>query len=90
MTFDFVTLRRFIRCGNSRSRILLLYINIIITPNNSFLHFRKVLIVTNSQVTKAHLILKRLTRTTGMVDSFPKNSCGVSDVLSKSVFLDHS
>ena len=81
VTFDFVTLRRFIRCGNSRSKILLLYNNIIITHNNSHLHFPKVLIVTNSHVTKAHFIrrfvLKRLTRTTGMVDSFPKNYCGL-------------
>ena len=72
VTFDFVTLRRSIRCENSQSKILLLYNYIIITHNNSLLHFRKVLIVTNSHVTKAHIVLKRLTRTTEMVDSFPE------------------
>ena len=55
VTFDFVTLRRSIRCENSQSKILLLYYNIIITHNNILLHFRKVLIVTNSHVTKAHI-----------------------------------
>ena len=43
------------RCGNSQSRILLLYYNIIITYNNSTLHSSEVLIVTKSHVTEAHI-----------------------------------
>ena len=35
VTYDIVTLRRFMRCKESWSRILLLYINIIVTYNNS-------------------------------------------------------
>ena len=55
VTFDFVTLRGFMRWGNSRSRILLLYIiyilYIIITYNDGIMHLCEGLNVTNSHVT---------------------------------------
>ncbi len=57
VTCDIVTLRWFIKCGNRKNRILLLYIlyiiYIIIIYNNSTLHFWKVLNVTKSHVTKS-------------------------------------
>ncbi len=59
VTCDFVTLRGFMICEKSRSRILLLYYNIIIILIYTILHFLEGLNVTKSHVTKAQMTSTR-------------------------------